>query len=145
MKNIFRVLLLAAAVTLPAAYGQYSTPVREVEKPDKRPVTISYGCTSAASCTNLLGVTIPAGSRLVLEYVSAFISPSPANTGSRALLIQVNGQNHYIPAKDLTFSGQSILSETVKIYCDTMPYVAIAGGSVGTTVDITLTGYFATK
>ncbi len=145
MKSIFRVLLLAAAVTIPAAYGQYSTPVREVEKPEKRPVTISFDCPTATTCSSVIAPTIPAGSRLVIEYVSAFIGANAVGTGSRTLMIQSNGLNHYMASSDILPSGQTVISRSVKLYFDTIPAVTILGGSVGTTVDITLSGYLATK
>ena len=146
MKTLLRLLLLGAtALSIPAAYGQYSTPVREVDRPEKRAMQFTVICTSVSACTAHPTLTIPAGTYLVLEYASGYISLPSGSSGARVLQLSFSGINHYVPSATVLTGGDNILGQPVKIYLDVVPVFSVWGGPVNSGTEITFSGYYASK
>jgi hypothetical protein len=123
-------ILTAALVLLPAAaHGQYSTPVREVEKPAKTAVNFHYNCSGTACASTYV---LPANQRLVIEMVNIRLTTSnaPAVT-SEVLILSAVGQDSvgtYLPTRiGYTQNGDTTLhgNYRVSMYADYKPNVSI--------------------
>jgi hypothetical protein len=123
--------ILAAALVLSstAAFGQYSTPVREVEKPAKTAVTFVYFC-SGTTCTS--NYVLPANQRLVIEMVNIRLTTSAAQpVESEVTILSAIGQDvvgTYFPTRiGYTHNGDTTLhgNYRVSMYADYKPTASI--------------------
>jgi hypothetical protein len=73
-QNLFaRLAMLAGlAVSLPV-YGQYSSPIRDIDNSARQPVNFSFNIninTGSGQGSNTTAITVPTGRRLVIETIS---------------------------------------------------------------------------
>jgi hypothetical protein len=103
------------------------------ETPFQEKLTLSVPDGFTSACTTLY--TVPADKRLVIEFASAFTSPSSGQT-SRSLTLRttVGGKwvNHHLPMP-LQTANDYIAAQVVRLYADPNTLVTACGArNVGT-------------
>ncbi len=142
MIRMMRFVVLAAALTAPTVFAQYSTPVREVERPEKRAFNVNYAC-SGVFCTPTNAPTVPAGYRIVFEFVSAYFG-----AGERLLSISLDNTFaiHTVAPTWVSANGStSVIQQPVRFYNDKFPDITLIQGTAPSSYSITLSGYLAAK
>lgn len=128
--------------------------VRDPDNPARQPVQASGDCTviNGASCSTVL-LGVPAGKRLVIEYVSMTVMLGVAGAMAKFSLNTVNGDFgvHRFPwsqptvAPALGGSRTATVSQQVRIYADPGTAVSALGEvSINTTGEIVfeISGHF---
>lgn len=128
-----------------SAYAQYSTPMRNVENPDRFPYQERGSTTMAPPFLNgFISLPTPAGKRYIIEHVSVTcFTPSAGDVFPQALLIitkaiSSNSSESYsvlnVPMERRgpgAFSGYVWAGNAqLKAYSDPIPFVANGGSGI---------------
>jgi hypothetical protein len=151
-------LLLLVSTLASAQPGQGQTlPVRDVENPARQPfqrelqIAIPAGSNGASET-----FTVPAGKRLVLEYIAATVAVFPGQKGSLRITNTAGGTlasyDLHLEDEGVGFTGFAIfrVSQQIRIYADPGSTVTVVVGSDGATLPVTigelvtLSGYLVT-
>lgn len=141
--------LLLTAITI-ATYAQnFSTPVREVEKPHRAPyqasasVSFGYNC---ANCANTLLAALPVNKRLVVEHVAVSVI-TPATGEFHCMFGQSGGP--FLPLEAPRKAGsQAIIGAPVRMYLDAAPFLVCTrneSSNIQWNGNITVIGYLVDK
>lgn len=138
MKTLATLLMLFAG----SCFGQYSTPVRDVDNPARQ--YARAGGTLSPTPLNGDSVqifTVPAGKRLVIEHVSARCYNGALPTYLQVYVFGSPGSYHFVPV-----NSNGISSQPLRLYADSGNNVQInvpispSGGDCSFSV----TGYYVT-
>jgi len=123
-------------------------PVRDVNVAGRIPIQLTVHRTSpdGGNTANGSMYTVPAGKRLVIDFVSAHVGVKSGDLPAMEILTTVNGDSgaYFIPlapASDTTF----IVNQQVRFSCDAGESVVLVFGRTGTTGQgpgiFTISGY----
>lgn len=162
MKTLNRVLLSvlalgAAMIFVPApARAQYSTPVRDVENPEKTPFTLRYACNGIGNSSVVCSTpyAVPVGYRFVVEtesyyftaldatfirpFVTALVSESPIEHVQVSVPLALIGT---------TANGRPLYanSSPIRIYAEGTPEVSIEATGATIMGNFILLGHLVKK
>jgi hypothetical protein len=123
-------------------------PIRDVDAAVKQPfqLTIHRTIPDGGNTANGPALTVPAGKRLVIEYISAHVGLQAGQQPAMEILTTVNGE----PGAyffDLTTHNDTtfVLSQPARFYCDAGESVVLVFGRTGATGQgpgiFTISGY----
>jgi hypothetical protein len=110
-------LVAAFAFSAGGSFAQFSTPVHDVDNPARQPakLTVNIAILSGNSSVQKTLVTVPAGKRLVIEYVNIGCSGS-APPSDAELFEFIN--NSFAGTLSLPFSTPFVVGENLRFYYD---------------------------
>jgi hypothetical protein len=157
VSTVVPLLFLMFTLTSAQPGRAQSIPIRDVENPARQPfqrelqITIPAGSNGAAET-----FTVPAGKRLVIEYIAATVAVFPGQKGSLRITNTAGGTlasyDLHLEDEGVGFTGFAIfrVSQQIRIYADPGSTVTVVVGSDGATLPVnigelvTLSGYLVT-
>jgi hypothetical protein len=155
--TIVPLLLVVLTLAFPQQGRAQSIPIRDVENPARQPFQRELQITVPAGSNGVAQTfTVPAGKRLVIEFVAASLGLFPGQKGILLITTTVGGS---IASYDLPLTDQGVgftgfagfrTSQMVRIYADPGSTVTVVVGSDGATFPVaigelvSLSGYLVT-